>query len=97
MIHETRSVQETIDFLNELLKLDEPAITRLIESRVACNEDLTEHPTVQVQDVVGAPSVGLLGILNGLFGTDEKGWGPITAVVEDDGTISSFKRTEHKS
>lgn len=40
---------------------------------------------------------GLLGVLNGFCGTfDEgpkKGWGPITAVVEDDGTVSGFHRT----
>lgn len=43
--------------------------------------------------------VGFLGILNGYAGAfDEgprKGWGPISAVVEDDGRVTSFRRTQN--
>lgn len=42
--------------------------------------------------------IGFLGVLNGLFGTisdgDKKGWGPIAAVFESDGTLSGFRRTD---
>src|SRR6185503_13533022 len=38
--------------------------------------------------------VGLLGLLNGLFGTNKDGWGFITAEVDDQGVISGFMRTK---
>lgn len=41
---------------------------------------------------------GVLGVLNGFCGTFDDGprkaWGPIAAVIEDDGTVSSFRRTD---
>lgn len=97
MINETRSIQDVIDFLNELLKVDENAVRLLIEQRVPCNNELADHPTVQVRSRPNTqPVVGLLGILNGLYGIDEKGYGPIGAIIESDGHISSFERVKHK-
>jgi hypothetical protein len=92
------TLEETITLLNELLKLDEPGMRALIEQRVPCNKALADHPTVQVQAREDAQSmqtvVGVLGILNGLFGTDEEGWGPITANFEDGCTeLLSFEQT----
>ncbi len=47
-----------------------------------------------------APVVGLLGILNGYAGTyddgSRKGWGPIAAIVEDDGRVTGFRRTPNE-
>ena len=94
MIHEQITIDETISFLNTLLAIDGDAVTRLIESRVTCNQDLVDHPTVQC----GKDFVGMLGILNGLFGTygpedgDKELSGPITAVYEDK-KIIQFMRT----
>jgi len=45
---ETVSIDDTIVFLNELLKIDKSAINSLMNSRVECNEELAKHPTVQV-------------------------------------------------
>jgi hypothetical protein len=91
MIYETRSIDETIAFLNQLLLIDRQAISKLMETRVPCNQDMVDHESVQVALVPGtAPQeerlrVGLLGILNGLFGTfpdgPKKGWGLIVADV----------------
>jgi hypothetical protein len=87
--------QQTIAFLNELIALDAQAITALVESRVPCNKSLADHPSVQVSSTTGGGySVGLLGILNGLFGTREDGWGFISAVFDDNGVITEFKETE---
>jgi hypothetical protein len=87
-----------IDRLNEIAGADSKALGDLIEARVPCNEALADHPSVQVFAHEGPPTVGLLGILNGLVGTiDEgprKGWGFIAAVFEDDGTFSHFRRTD---
>jgi hypothetical protein len=50
-----------------MLALDPAAIHDLCESRVACNEALAGHPTVQVQETDSARYVGILGVLNGIF------------------------------
>ncbi len=66
-----RLAQETVDYLNELMALDEHAISWLMRQYIECNIPLTEHPTVQVQQLQSAHSecvVGVIGILNGLIG-----------------------------
>lgn len=87
------TIQDAIDYLNELIELDKPAIAALIANRVPCNEVLAHHPTVQVRAQNGGFHVGILGILNGLFGTLENGWGPITFVFED-GDLQGVRLTD---
>lgn len=93
------ALDETIEFLNELLDLDPVAVRALVEQRVSCNKALAEHPTVQTwspPSANGVNYVGLLGILNGLFGVDDAGGGPITAVFTDDSiTLQKFVRSQH--
>jgi len=47
-----------------------------------------------VGEVVGQDhKVGLLGVINGMFGKDEDDWGPIAAVYDDDtGKLQRFTR-----
>lgn len=79
--------RDVVRLLNEAVKVDRQAVQDLIECRVPCNKGLADHPTIQVSafdEQTGEPTpgeykVGLLGILNGLFGTDCEGWGFITA------------------
>lgn len=90
--------------MRELADLDLQAVRLMIETRVPCNYALATHPTVQVRRVpadnplaqVCTYEVGLLGILNGLCGAyddgPKAGWGPIAAVVEEDGSVR-FERT----
>jgi len=94
MIKESISVEEVIDFFNSLYEYDSKAIKNLIESRVSCNEKMANHPTIQVSDENNDANykVGLLGIINGLFGIDSIGYGPIA--VEDD--LSKFIRVERR-
>lgn len=89
-----------VEFLNSLLEFDNAALCELIEVRVTCNQKMCDHPSVQVQNVEnGAPyaTVGLLGILNGFFGTyDEspcKGYGPIAVSMSDNMVIEHFGLT----
>lgn len=99
MIRDKLTVEEAIAFLNELVAIDPKAMELLIEMRAPCNQTMLEHPTVQVTDYHedGVPRVGILGLLNGLFGTyDEgpkEGWGPIAAYWEEDGTFKGFRPT----
>lgn len=83
--------------LNELVGVDRKALETLIEFRVPCDEFLADHPTVQVsvsgEGEAKSCQVGLLGILNGLVGVQEDGWGYITAVFDDGHRLEKFVRT----
>lgn len=81
-IKESVTIDEAIDLLNSAIKADKRAMHNLIEARVMCNKELANHPTIQISSyhVEGQYVVGLLGILNGLFGIDKRGWGAIAAV-----------------
>jgi hypothetical protein len=91
-IKQTVTVDEVITFLNELIALDKPAIAALLDNHVPCNEALANHQTVQVSAQHGGWHVGLLGIINGLFGVDDTNWGAICYEFED-GDLIRFKRT----
>lgn len=96
-----KDVDELIEFLDSLAKLDPVAMGTLVSTRAICNKELADHPTVQTGQApgcgLGICEVGMLGILNGYGGTFEdgkrKGWGAITAVMEIDGRVTAFKRT----
>ncbi|MCD6220687.1 hypothetical protein J7K25_00815 [bacterium] len=103
MIKKNVSLEEVVAFLNELTKIDRKAMQKLCKTRVKCNKKLAKHPTVQVvKNKNGETKVGFLGILNGLFGIDEKGWGTIAAnfVPNGRGKLEGFvilkKNTEGK-
>jgi hypothetical protein len=84
-IKESITIDETIDLLNELLKLDKSAISALVlNHKNPCNRELAEHPTVQVTALMDGNGyhVGLLGIINGMFGTFPDGWGPIMVIID---------------
>ena len=98
----TTSVNEAIWLLNGMLKMDPAAVTLLMEIRVACNEALADHPTVQVtKKDDGTHEVGLLGLLNGIFGVRADDlYGHVTATYEQDsdtgelGKIVGFSPTK---
>lgn len=53
--------------LNEGLQADPVAVSTLVDTRVACNDALTEHPDITVvPGPDGDCSVGLMGVLNGV-------------------------------
>lgn len=103
MIKENLTLDEVIAFLNELIATDKMAVENLISHKVQCNDEMTDHPSVQVE---GTNSeyynlVGFLGILNGMFGVlgeeaeDKEGWGAIVAVFDGspDKRLQEFKRS----
>lgn len=90
----TVNVQQAVDLLNELNAIDGNAISDLIDKRSFCNNQLGEHPTVQCGMHHGHCTVGLLGVLNGLFG--DGSYGPIVAVCKSDGkTVVKFAIAEN--
>ncbi len=94
--------QEIIDRLNRLIQEPESpgvatALLSVMQSRISIDMAVADHPTLQVSVDEGCAYLGWLGILNGIVGVIPSGehhdWGYITAVVEDDGTLSGFKMT----
>lgn len=84
-----------VGYLNELVRLDTPAVAALIANRVPCNDGLANHPTCQVLSQHGGFLVGMLGVLNGLCGIDSQGNGPIRAVFEErNGEFAALSRFE---
>ena len=93
--------RELCGYLNELLALDEEAILAFCENRVPCNDQLADHPTIQVSpnEDTGISSkkysVGILGIINGFVGVRySDGYGYLCAVYNDEETkIIRFELT----
>lgn len=82
------SAWTVVNLLNEAARLDPVAMRILVSTRVACNDSLLDHPTIQAgRDALKNGEVGLLGILNGIFGTFDDGYGCIEAIVDDDKPI----------
>jgi len=91
MVKNSVSIEGTVNFLNELIKIDQNAVSALFSMRIICNEELADHETVQVHQLGPETfQVGMIGILNGLFGIDEFGWGHVVADYEN-AKISGFR------
>ena len=94
------TVSQVVELLNQALRMDEIAITSLVRTRVSCNKALAQHQTIQVglqpgcdpdgDDQFHEYEVGLLGLINGFFGIDEKQWGAIAAEMDKAGHICNF-------
>lgn len=92
MLKNSVTQTDVVNLLNEMLLKDPKCVKALFEHRVVCNEAIASHPTIQVQlfDEQDQPLVGILGILNGLFGIAEDGFGAFAMEVDEDGNILKF-------
>jgi len=89
----TVTPRDAVWVLNQALRADRAAIQRLWARRVACNKTLARHPTIQVwgRGPDGPYRLSWLGLLNGIFGIDVRGGGPVVAVIDDrTGRIQRF-------
>lgn len=77
------AAKRAVDRLNRMLQADPEAITKLVEHRVSCTSGLAQDPSCQV----AVDSVGMLGVINGLFGTDQDSFGLIAAVFNGDKVV----------
>ena len=88
--------KQAVEFLNEMVELDHSAMMGLINARVPAGKGLVDHLTVQVgmRNPDNQATLGLLGLLNGMFGVfddgPKKGFGPITmrCELDDDGRVA---------
>lgn len=81
--------EQAVEVLNRIHAADPTVMPALIAVRVACNEAVGDDPTVQVmrrksEGNTYKDEVGFLGVLNGIFGVKEDGWGYIAAYYKDD-------------
>jgi len=85
---------DAVDLLNNMLLRDPGATAILIGSRHQVNAAMDAHPTLITQETKeGVPTLGLLGVLNGLFGFDEVHQrGVIVAVYDDNDRLDRFVR-----
>lgn len=91
---------DIIAYLNGLVALDRDFMHSLISFRISCGQAISDHPTVQAGLKDGTAVAGLLGVLNGYFGTycagPYNGYGPITAHFDNSGDkkLTKFTRTD---
>ena len=93
MIKNYVNMEDVISVLNDALKKDPDAIKSLVESRVDCNGDLAAHETIQVGERQDKFTVGILGIINGFFGSNDDGFGAFAAFYNDD-KLTHFGKLE---
>lgn len=100
MIRQTLTPTEAISILKELVTADPEAMHALCEHRVPCNSVMEAHPSAQVAGHEGVVRIGMLGVLNALFGTmgPEAGrfenYGIIAAVYNAQGKLIDFQATD---
>lgn len=94
----TDEVQTAIEVLNRIHAADPSVLPALIAHRVPCNRAVADDPTVQVGKIDGTDDeweVGLLGIVNGLYGVQgPKGVGFIAAHYDDEHRLTHFTYNE---
>jgi hypothetical protein len=85
---------DVCDLLNEMLKLDYDCVHGLVSYRQQCNESVAAHPSIQVHQYKDDkfPKVGIVGVLNGMFGIRDDRMGVICFEI-DNGKILGFKLT----
>lgn len=82
MIKDSVTVDDVIELLNDAFAKDPEAMNQLAQARVVCNDALADHSTIQVGQFGGEYKVGIIGILNGIFGINDRGWGVISGDFE---------------
>lgn len=81
--------------LNTALELDPVAMRELFGTRVWCNQELADHPSIQVREEDGRFSVGVIGLLNGILGVNpETQAGYLAAQYDDRNQLTGFIRFE---
>ena len=83
--------EDVAGLLNEMLDIDPVSTKALIKHRVVCNHKMKKHYDLQINvDDPNFPKIGLLGVLNGLFGKSPKGNGFIVAKISEGGQYLNF-------
>jgi hypothetical protein len=97
MLKQSITIDQVIEFLNELVQQDEKVCRAMYQMRIPCNRTLVDNSPIQCRNEE-FPTTSMLGILNGMFGQIEsgprKGWGPICVIPDEDNHIKGFNRVK---
>jgi len=93
MFRDKISIDETIEYLDSLFVADPRAMRAMLRTLTVCNNALAEHPTAQAWTWGEDASIGLMGIINGMFGVDGDGRGAIAYCLDEAGELVGFMRT----
>lgn len=100
------AITQAVRVLNEALQADPEAVSRLFAPEVGVNDELANHPTIKFRamrarktttgPLVDHWMMGLLGLINGLFGVVEGGCGysesgHIGMETDKNGEVLAFK------
>lgn len=97
MVKKSITPQDACNLLNEFFKLDPKSAMALTLHHEKCNQKIIDHPSIIVAEHKNGAGIGLLGIINGMFGVRKDGMGPICGEFNDNGTkIIRFKLTPKK-
>ncbi len=90
------TVEQAIEVLNRIHEADPTVLPTMIAHRVPCNLTLAHDPTVQVGVTNIGFEVGLLGVLNGLFGIRPDSSGYVAAMFNAEHQLLRFMLTPDK-
>ena len=98
MINETISIDNVIEYLNSVLDADPLALRALLCAFVPCNDRLAKHPTAIVSaEWIEGPTIGLMGLINGMFGISEDNYAAICYKIDTDTNgIIGFSRMDNE-
>ena len=68
------TTQQIVDLLNDAYKADPNAIDALLCASIPCNNNLVNHPSIQIRaknNNGDFPVIGILGLLNGIVAIDD--------------------------
>lgn len=90
--------EDAVVVLNRALEEDPEAMAMLMGLRVPCNDALADDETIQVKGIKNDeggfdPFIGLIGMINGIFGIQEDGRGYLAMFYGADGTLTHFGLT----
>ena len=91
------AVDKAIEVLNRAIQKDPDAIRRLFKVQIECNEELLNDPDIQIKVEGNKCFIRPLGLINGLFGAAEDGFGKIVAICSDEsGDFQKFVKYDPK-
>jgi len=85
-------VERSLLVLNEALKRDPDAMTKLVNARIDCSKDMAGHPSLQVGVYNDSFKIGMLGVLNGTLGYAKGGIGAVGDVDPSTGRFIRIRR-----
>lgn len=91
------AVDRAIEVLNRAIQKDPEAIRKLFKIQIECNDEIAADADIQVKAEGNKTFIRPLGLINGLFGAAEDGFGKIVAICSDEtGDFQKFVKYDPK-